>query len=224
MKFIILALLVVLAGVANATTPVQDAAQLERDIDSGKLLEKTERAMNNLVITASGILQAKGFWNEAQLMETEWFDTHQHDLRVYAFSRGLGDFAPLSTWLKQKTDQLTFLLGVDLMKKTHLIDIVVFNHGIPVVFKPCNQPWSNLDEYRKHFSKDENFQGSGEEVCALLPVTSFWVSYGVCCGASLGTGFVMACGLAGTVVERLVCNFVSDGLSDRVFNRACEGL
>lgn len=202
-------------------TPVQEAAQLEEAIDSGKLLERTEKAMNNLIMTAIGVLKDKGRVYDANVLEAEWFNEHQHDLKVYASNRGLGDWKPLSKWLKDKTDRLTFLLGVDLMKKTHLIDLVVFNHAIPVVFKPCNQPWSNLTEYRKHFSKDSDFQGSQTEVCALLPVVSFWISYGVCVGASMGVGFAMGCGLLGSIVEKIICNHVSDDLSDRVFTRAC---
>lgn len=223
MKLLLL-IVVIAASVshyAGAVTPVQEAAELERAIDNGELLKKTEKALNNLIITAAGILKQKGNQLDAAVMEQEWFDTHQHALRVYASSRGLGDYKPLSAWLKKQTDTLTFILGVDLMKKTHLIDLVVFNHAIPVVFKPCNQPWSNEIEYRKHFSKDENFQGSNQVVCALLPVTSYWVSYGVCVGASMGTGFVLACGLASSVVERIICNHASDGLSDRVFKKAC---
>lgn len=223
MQKVLLILLVALSTThtLSATTPVQEAAELERAIDNGELLVKTEKAMNNLIITAAGILRKKGHSYEAAELENDWFNHHQHDLRVYAMSRGLGDHKPLSQWLKEQTDKLTFLLGVDLMKKTHLIDLVVFNHAIPVVFKPCNQPWSNLDEFRKHFSKDENYQGSTETVCSLLPTVSWWISYGVCCGASMGSGFVMVCGVGASVVQRLVCNYVSDGLSDRVFRRAC---
>ena len=205
----------------SAATPAREAAQLERAIDDGKLVEKTERALSNLIITAAGILRKKGFHYEAAQLENEWFNAHQYDLRVYALSDGLGDHGPLSMWLKQKLDLLTFILGVELMKKTHLIDLAVFNHAIPVVFKPCGQPWSNLEEYRRHFSKDENYQESGELVCALLPVTSYWLSYGGCVGASMGTGYAFACGTVGNVVQKFVCNVISDRLSDRVFERAC---
>lgn len=204
-------------------TPVQEAAALEAAIDNGELLQKTEKALNALFITAGGILRKKGYPNEAYDLEAEWFDRHQYDLRVYASSRGLGDWQPISTWLKEKTDMLTFILGVDLMKKTHLIDLVVFNHAIPVVFKPCNQPWSNADEYRKHFSRDQDYQGNGHEVCALMPVVSYWGSYAGCMVGTIGTGFGIVCGIGAEVVERLVCKFVSDGLSDRVFNKACGG-
>lgn len=196
-------------------TPVQQAAQLEQSILDGKLEEKSEQALGNLIQTAAGELRRKGHAQEADQMESEWFNTFRYTLRTFATSRNIGDHKPLSEWLAKKYDMLEFILGIDLCKKMHLSDLKTFNFCIPVVFKPCNPEW-NKDEYRNHFSKDPNYYG-------LLPVVSYWLGYGICVGASMGTGFVFVCGLLGDTVERLVGQFVSDGLSDRVYERACGG-
>lgn len=193
-------------------TAVQTAARLEQDILDGKLLTQTNIALSNLIRTAAGELRKRGHSYQGNQMETEWFDTYQYRLLK---GRDIGDHGPLSQWLADKYNMLEFLLGVEVCKALHFSDLKTFNYCIPVVFNPCNPEWDK-EEYKRHFSEGSVYYG-------LVPTVSYWVLYGACGAATMGTGFIYGCGLAGAISEKLVAMFVAPRLSDFIWDKACGG-
>lgn len=205
----------------NYGTPLQHSARVEQDILNGKLAARTEEAMTNLIGVAYGELRKKGHKYEAETMQNEWYSTYRQMFRNYANAmRDIGDHKPLSQWLADKYTMLEMVLGVTACKQTHLSDIKTFNFTIPVVFRPCTFPMDaiggeRINEYRNHFSEGQTYYG-------LVPVTTYWVVYGVTTAATMGGGFMFVAGLAGSLAEKLIA-VVTPKMSDKVYNKFCGG-
>lgn len=202
-------------------SPVQETAKIEQDILNGKLAQRTEQALNTIIAVAVGELRSRGHEREAYSLQMEWADTYKYQFRKFAEGmEDIGDHPEqvLSKWLDQKIDMLTFMLGMDVMKATHLIDLKVFNDTPKIVFRPCTFGMDLItiprsEEFKNHFSY-------GKELYGLVPVTTYWVVYGVVTAASAGTGFVYFSGIIGGVAEKLI-SFVTPSLSDKVFHKVC---
>lgn len=201
--------------------PLQESAKLEQDFLNGKMFSRVEKSLDAIMNVASNELINAGYILEGKSLQSEWYNQYRNEYEKFAYNRhDIGDHPDqvLSVWLDQRIDQLTMLLGIQIMKQTHLIDLKVFNDTIKIVFKPCtfgmNQIGGNrIDEYRKNFNQDSLLFG-------LFPVTSFWVSYVACGAGTAGTGYVFVCGLVGDVAER-VSAMVGGKLSDFIFTKSC---
>lgn len=207
-----------------SASPVQETAKIEADILNGKLAQRTEQALNTIFSVAEGELRKRGHEKEAYDLQMEWADKYRSEFHRFAESMGrdIGDHPDqiFSKWLDDKIDMLIFLLGMDVMKATHLIDLKVFNDTPKIVFRPCTFNMGSItiprnEEYKNHFSY-------GEELYGLVPVTTYWVVYGVVTAASSGTGFVFFSGIIASGAEKLI-SFVTPKLSDTVFHKACGG-
>lgn len=203
----------------RGTSPLMASAQLERDIESGKLSQRTEAALDMLIRVAEGELKKKGAILEGASMRAEWDQDIRYQFRKFVNSKDIGDHAPISLWLSEKYQMLEFILGVEVCKATHLSDMHTLNHAIPIVFRPCTFPMDavqgqRIDEYRRHFSHGQVYYG-------LVPVTGYWVVYASVTTASAGTGFIYFSGLIASAAEKLI-SFVTPGLSDKLYRAACE--
>lgn len=207
--------------------PLQVAADIEAQIDADKSLDMpvikklSDRAINSALQLAAVELKKKGKIIEADDMMMEWKSIYGSSLKY--MGRKIGDHKPLSQWLKEKYDLIEFVLGVEVCKKLHLSDIKSLNHGFPVVVKPCTFPMDQVtgtrkDEYKRHFCGgphgDDTYYG-------VIPVVTYWAAYTGCTIGTMGTGFVLVCGLAGNTAEKLI-GMVADDLSDRLFDRVCK--
>lgn len=205
------------------TKPLSESAKIEQDILEGKLADRTQKALGNIIMTAAGELRKKGHSQEASQLESEWFDRYQFDFKVFASgmsSWDIGDHKPLSKWLADKYEMLEIILGVEVCKRTHLSDLKTFNFAIPVVFRPCTFSMDaitdpRIDEYRNHFSYGSIYYG-------LVPVVTYWVVYGVVTASTMGTGFVFIAGAAGALAEKAIA-LVTPKLSDKVYTKFCGG-
>ena len=216
-----------LACNVSLALPLQVAAEIEAQIDSDTSLDMpvikrlSDRAIDSAINLAAQELRKKGKHAEAEDMLMEWKSIYGSSLKY--MGRQIGDHKPLSQWLKEKYDLIEFVLGVDICKKMHLSDIKSLNHGFPVVVKPCSFPMDSVtgtrkDEYKRHFCGGP--QGA-DTYYGVIPVVTYWAAYGTCIGATMGTGYVLVCGLAGNTAERLI-GMVADDLSDRLFDRVCK--
>jgi hypothetical protein len=169
-------------------------------IKRGELPRKTNGALNAMVRFAAYKLKAKGYKTKAKQLLNEW-----EKWDGYLVTRGLGDHAPLSKWLAEKTSMLELILGTEVMKATRLYDLVVINYAIPVVFRCID----NVDEpeYSKHF-------------VPLCGVTAYWLSFFGCVGATWGTGFLF-CSPLSMGVEYLTINFAAPRLNNWAWRNAC---
>lgn len=199
-------------------SPLQESASLEKDIQNGRLAARTALAMDTIMLQAQKELQKKDFVFEAEQLNIEWNETYKNSFRSFIAKmndRDIGDHPDqvLSTWLEQQINMLIMLLGMPIMKATHLIDLKVFNDTIKIVFRPCtfgmnSVTGTRIAEYKRNFAE-------GAEIYGLLPVVSFWG----CVAGTFSAGYAIIC----SPVEFIIGRFAAPRLSDIVYKKACGG-
>jgi hypothetical protein len=199
-------------GLANARKEWKKA-----DMDIAQFAQKNDEAIDRIICTATKVLRAKGYDQEAEDLQkehSEGYQTAVSDLCAGVVRTGIGDHRPLSQWLAKVYDKLEAKLGTFIMEATRLRDIKIFNYCIPVCFNPKGDPKINpliswgLDEYLVHF-------------VALASVTAYWVTWAICVGLTWGMGAVsFLCNLPAMGIERLIATKVAPNWGKRVYLRA----
>lgn len=182
----------------------QQAEAVVREIESGRMAEKADAALDRMIRLAGAKLRREGHPFEAARIEREWRNEWKGRLVTM---RDLGDYAPLSQWLADWYQRLVDLLGEEVCKALHLDDINIMNFAIPVVFRPCNPQW-DIVEYQKHFVP---FAG----------VLAYWTTWAVCSGVTAGLATLLVCGPLGMAAEYLMVTRLAPGLSDRIWRASC---
>jgi len=180
------------------------AEEHRKAVQEGRLKERTNMALNAIIRYAAFKLKKTGHKKEAEKLIKEW--EGQWSGYIMRVGKDIGDHAPLSMWLKEKTDLLTFILGIEVMKATRLWDLVVFNHAIPVVFS-CIDDVDEV-EFGKHF-------------VPLMGSTAYWVSFFVCVGGTWGSGFLF-CGPISWGSEFVVKMWIAPSLNPTVWDWSCH--
>lgn len=178
----------------------------KRDLEDGKLRNRTDDALNSLISFASYKLKQKGHRADAIKLQREWTTKWKGELLRIGRAPGDHSHKPLSLWLQQKTDMLTLILGIEVMKATRLWDLVVINDSIPIVFS-CEDNVGE-DEFGTYFVP---FTG----------VIIYWVSWGTCTGLTWGTGFFF-CGPIAMGCEFLDTQFLAPKLNPTIWNWSCQ--
>ena len=203
------------------------AAKLGRDIDRGdmpKVAFLTDKAIKNLLNTAEKELTRKGHDDVASELRMEYGERFDGFLtRMVSDGRNIGDHKPLWDWLGRAYAKIEGALGLTICQLLHLSDLKTINYGIPVVFHPCTFPMDHVQgdrivEYRRHFSG----KADGEIYDGLIPVISYWVAWGVCEGATWGTGWFIICSPIATLVEIAEERWITPKLSDKIYTRRCQ--
>lgn len=183
----------------------REANQLGMDIRQGRMLERTNAALNAMIRLGAYRLRKAGHDADADILETEW--DRDWNGYIYTVGRGLGDHRPMSQWLAMKYAMLEFILGEKLCRALRLDDIKVVNFALPVVFA-CVDNVSET-EYGLHF-------------IPLSGVIGYWTSFFVCVGGTWGTGFLW-CGPIALGVEFLSVHAVAPALNRPVWGLFCKG-
>lgn len=217
-KLLFVVSLLFVMTLARASTPFDQARQMEDDVLEGRLFLRSEKALNQLMKVAIAELY-KQDKKQALILKYEWETKYRAMYFVYETNRDIGDHYPLNKWLAEKYELLELTLGINLMRLTRLVDIKTFLYCPQIVFRPCSFNMDSvegerIDEYRNHF-------GYGEKYTGLVPVTTYWVTYAAVTAGSYGT-FIYLAGIAGAAAERIMI-LISPKLSDKVYNRACGG-
>lgn len=191
------------------------ANQFQKDVKAGKFPQLMHHGLDTAIRIAAYKLKRDGYKAEATELLKEWEDTYSFEyVMVMSGERHIGDFEPVSVWLKGKTDMLILLLGAQTAYNLRLSDLASFNETpIPVIF--CRGNLSE-DEYRLHWVHDAEVYKRG-----LAPVTAFWVSTATCLGASLSTGFLF-CSPICQGIEWLVKKYVAPNTNRWMWQRACQ--
>lgn len=225
MKELIIALILILiltlcrASMSASTELVNDfkksnayeeALQFEADMERGNRLynlqKKVDRASDNLIKATVGELKKRGHEALAYSIEMDWNSRYKGFVYSFKGARDVGDHAAL-IWLLKIHDDIHSVLGDKICRAIRTHDLWVIAMTVGVVFG-C-QDSVDSEEYKKHF-------------IPLSGIASYWVSYGVCVGATFGTGIVFLCGLGGMIVEELVVRFIAPPLSQPCWKLACR--
>ena len=178
------------------------ASRFEKDIERGRLKERTNFALNAIVKLAVWKLRRTGNTVQADKLQDEW----EGQWEGYLLKRDLGDHKPLSKWLAEKYAMLEFILGEAVCEMLRLTDIKIINYGIPVVFSCVDNV--DVDEFYKHF-------------VPLSGTTIYWVTVFGCVGATWGSGFLF-CAPVGMGAELLTEKFVAPKLNPKVWKWSCQ--
>lgn len=201
------------------------ANQIGDDIDQGNLLavaQKADEGLHNAIYLAVKEMQIKGHQAEADQILFEYGDKFDGFLTRMVMMRNIGSHAAFSAWLETAYDKIEAALGVTICQLLKLDTIKIINCGIPVVFHPCtfpmdSVPGSRMVEYRRHFSGKTD----GEIYDGFVPCISYWVAWGACEAATFGGGWFVICSPLGTLVEIAEERWITPGLSDKIYTRAC---
>ncbi len=183
------------------------AREFGEQIERGELPGRTNAAIDALVRFGAYKLKRNGYKTKAKQLVEQWEGKYSQYLAVNAYGvYDLGDHAPLSKWLADKTAMLELLLGTEVMKLTRLYDLKVINYGLPMVFR-CLDHVDEV-EYGKHF-------------VPLSGVVIYWTSFFVCVGGTWGTGF-MFCGPLAMGAEFITTKWIAPKLNHKVWTWACK--
>ncbi len=163
-----------------------------------KLLNQT---VDGIVQNAVQALNDHGYSSQAMQVMSDY-----QRVKGTISARDIGDHAAWSVFLTNLYNELETLLGDRLMKMLHLDDIWYINYCVPVVFAPKNPEW-DMVEYRKHFT-------------VLAGIIGYWSSFIACEVISYGSAITLICEPIGCVVEKVVRDYISPPISDRVYKRA----
>ncbi len=191
----------------------KEAFALEKAFKDKKLEERTDRAIDRMISKVTRELRKRGFKNEAKDIETAWTKKYKgfiFDLsQWYKSGRPIGDH-PAIQWMFSIHANIHAVLGERLCNLFRLHDLWYFAHTIPVVFTCKGNTPIDLAEYSLHYV---DFMGR----------LSFWVSWGICVGVTLGAGAIgMICYPVGYAVEYLMFNYLAPKLSPLAFKIACH--
>jgi hypothetical protein len=184
---------------------IQFEAEMNR-IDKLKALQKKlDKATDNLIRTSIGELRKRGHEALASSIEMDWVSRYHGFVFRFNPGRDVGDHEAIA-WLLKIHNDIESILGEKICKALRIHDLWTIAYTVPVVFSCVDKV--DLLEYAKHF-------------IPLSGIAAYWVSYGVCVGATMGTGVVFSCGLIGMGVEGLVVRFIAPPLSPKVWKLSC---
>lgn len=193
------------------------AIRFQKDVEAGKLKEKAHIGLDALIRLAAYKLKREGYKKESTQLLKEWSEQYQFQYMemIYSDSRHIGEHGAISLWLKEQSQKLEFMLGKEILHKLRLSDIRTFNETPKVVFA-CHDDVSE-QEYFLHLVDDEEVSIRG-----LGPCSAYWVSQIGCMGATMSSGF-MFCGPIAMGVEWVSKNYLFPKLSERLWEKACQG-
>jgi hypothetical protein len=184
--------------------------------DKVETAKKVDKVTENMIKLAVFSLKQKGYDQEAADIEQEYLDNYQNYTYLYAIGSvgAIGDHPPMWEWLDKVEKRLREKLGDFIMKVTRLEDLKTLNYGIPVVLQPGGD--ERFDPMVLFTKKDYS-----EHFIPFSGVISYWITWGVCVGATFGAGAVtFICSPIGMLAERVVVTRVAPPLSDKIWDRA----
>lgn len=190
------------------------ASRFKRDLEDGKLPDLLHKGLDTALRISAYKLRREGFKKEANELVQEWENTYSSEYLFSARSRHIGDFAPISLWLRSKVETLIFLLGAETAYNLRISDLETFNSAtLPVIF--CRDNLSE-DEYRLHWVHDAEVYKRG-----LAPTVIFWVAQAGCLSATLTSGFLFCTPICAGV-EWLVKKYVAPETNNFMWKAACQ--
>lgn len=213
---------------------VFDAAFAEvrvtRALQREQFLETAVEAFDAMFALAGDELRKLGRVGEASTLEAGW-----REQRRLVFREDVGDHWPASEWVAVRYRELEAVFGVEFMEFSHLRDIWVLNHGLPVVLEPehdarwCEEyeaEWTDGcgKEYERHLAGTRWVRGDDPGATAYLHggvagVVTYWSVWAACEAATWGGGSFWVCSPAATLAQIAVERYVAPPLAARVWER-----
>lgn len=180
----------------------------------------TDQALTNLFKVADTMLRAESHDRLADEIRNQFQTFYQGAVkRKLLGQKEMGDHPPMSQWLDEVHTKIHDALGDMICQYTHLHDIEILNHGIPVVFSPEKY---ELKDYLDHFS-GHLIWGWWWEHHGVAGVVTYWLIDGACIGASYGLGIIIfVCSPIATYAEHVMDKHLAPPIGERIWNRSQE--
>jgi len=188
--------------------------------DPFKSAELVDEAINNMLSMADVMLRAEGHDDIADDIEMEYLIAYQNYFKRQMLGiLEMGDHEPMSDWLRTVHERIHNAIGDFLCQQTHLHDIWILNHSIPVVFSPESY---TLKDYKDHFA-GHLIWGWWWEHHGFAGVVTYWVINGACIGMTYGLGVVtFVCSPIATLGEEIMDKRIAPDMGERIWQRAHE--
>lgn len=191
------------------------ANRFDVDVKNGRAEVRVHKGLDTLIRIAAYKLKRVGKKAESRKLLKEW--NEQYSAEYLGYLRGerhIGDHPPISQWLQDKMEALTFILGMQVMENLRLSDIETFNSTPKVIFGCVDNV--DEDEYGLHWIDDPTV-----DIRGLAPTAVFWISEAACLGASLSSGFIF-CAPICMGVEYLTKLYIAPKTNNWCWKKACH--
>lgn len=189
------------------STGYAEAIEIFNSDNRADLHKKADRAIDNIIKVTVGELKKRKQKALAAQIESEYRDKYKG--AIFQFKPGMRDVGDheFIVWLKTIHDKIHAVLTDKICRAIRTHDLWTLAYTIPVVFSCVD----NVDypEYYKHYSP-------------FLGIVAYWVSYGTCAVASMGSGAVFLCGLVGMGCEVATVQLIVPLTATAAHSRACE--
>lgn len=204
----------------NSKEIIDDIVQAFEN-DPFKSAVLVDQAIDNMFQWAFVLLRAEGRTDVADKIEFEYItvykDYFQRDILGIL---EIGDHPPMNEWLKTAHKKIHDTIGDFICKQTHVHDIYILNHSIPVVFSPKSY---NLKDYLDHFA-GHLIWGWWWEHHGFAGVVTYWTVNGACVGMTYGLGVLpFVCGPVATLAEEIMDKRIAPDMGERIWQRAQKG-
>jgi hypothetical protein len=131
----------------------------------------------------------------------------------------MGDHEPMSDWLRTVHKKIHDAIGEFICEQTHIHDLYILNHSIPVVFSPSSY---TLKDYLDHFA-GHLIWGWWWEHHGFAGVVTYWVIQGTCIGMTWGLGILdFVCSPIASLGEHIMDKRIAPDMGERIWQRAQE--
>lgn len=201
----------------NSKEIIDDIVQAFEN-DPFKSAVLVDQAIDNMFQWAFVLLRAEGRTDVADQIEFEYItvykDYFQRDILGIL---EIGDHPPMNEWLKTAHKKIHDTIGDFICKQTHVHDIYILNHSIPVVFSPKSY---KLKDYLDHFA-GHLIWGWWWEHHGFAGVVTYWTVNGACVGMTYGLGILpFVCGPVATLAEEIMDKRIAPDMGERIWQRA----
>jgi len=206
MRILIAILLMAQVCVASGIDPKhekfaqKETKNLERAVRMGRLSERTNHAITNILYLAVVELRWRGKYKIANKIWNEWNSQYSFELG----DRKPGDHEVLSKWIGITCEVLKFQLGT-FYYTARIDDLENLNVYLPVVFS-CVA--TDVTDYQSHFTP-------------FLGIVVYWGAFFSCAIGTAGTA-IMLCAPASTACEYLTVNTVAEPSGKFLYNLNCK--
>jgi hypothetical protein len=180
------------------------ASSFGRDVEQGKLAERTDGALDGMLRLAVKELKRRGHSKDASRILKDW--ENKYSGWLVGARRGVGDHEAIP-WLLDVHNKVHDVLGETLCSLLRFHDLWYLAYTIPVVFRCVD--FVDEPEYRLHF-------------VPFCGIVAYWGSNITCIAATFGVGYMWICSPIAMVVEFAVKKAVAPPLSPKAWQAACN--
>ncbi len=176
--------------------------------DRASIQKKADKALDNLIRVTIGELKKRKQVALANEIQRDYDQKYKGFILRMKPGRqmDIGEHEAIA-WLKLIHEKIHAVLTDKICRALRFHDLWTLAYALPVVFSCVDHV--DYPEYYKHYSP-------------FLGVVAYWISYGGCAFASMGSGVVFLCGLVGMGCEVATVQLIVPITCKAMHSMACD--